>query len=242
LACAHIAQGFAFAARGRYTDAFEALLPVFDPLGPSRTETERFHAVGVFVEAAVHAERRDDAGRVVAELEAVAALTPAPALHVELGYARAVLAGPDRQEAAFRSALAMDLARWPWPEARLQLAFGSWLRRHRRAAESRVLLRAAAATFASIGAEAWGELARNELRAAGEAPRNASPDAGAALTSQELQIARLAAGGMSNREIGEKLYLSPRTVGSHLYRIFPKAGITSRSQLAEWLSREATGR
>jgi len=61
--------------------------------------------------------------------------------------------------------------------------------------------------------------------------------AAAALSAQELQIARLAAEGLSNREIGERLYLSPRTVGSHLYRIFPKLDITSRAQLARRLER-----
>ncbi|HEY2262897.1 MAG TPA: helix-turn-helix transcriptional regulator [Streptosporangiaceae bacterium] len=79
----------------------------------------------------------------------------------------------------------------------------------------------------------WAGQARAELRAAGE--RIAAPEPGQAavpLSTQELPIARLAAGGLSNREIGERLYLSPRTVGSHLYRIFPKLGITSRAQLA----------
>jgi DNA-binding NarL/FixJ family response regulator len=79
-----------------------------------------------------------------------------------------------------------------------------------------------------------------ELRASGERPTQESQAAGTtgvssaqeALSAQELQIARLAAEGLSNREIGERLYLSPRTVGSHLYRIFPKLNITSRAQLA----------
>jgi len=95
----------------------------------------------------------------------------------------------------------------------------------------------ASATFEVIGAGSWARQARAELRTAGErtaaeaAPPGASPPPDV-LSAQELQIARLAAVGLSNREIGERLYLSPRTVGSHLYRIFPKLGITSRAQLS----------
>jgi DNA-binding NarL/FixJ family response regulator len=87
----------------------------------------------------------------------------------------------------------------------------------------------------SIGATAWAEAARAELRAAGEVV-STQGRAHATLSSQELQIARLAAEGLSNREIGERLYLSPRTIGSHLYRIFPKLNITSRGQLASRLT------
>ncbi|MEZ0076470.1 response regulator transcription factor [Planotetraspora sp. GP83] len=69
----------------------------------------------------------------------------------------------------------------------------------------------------------------------GERAPDHGPAVQDALSAQELQIARLAAAGLSNREIGQRLYLSPRTVGSHLYRIFPKLNITSRSQLASRL-------
>ncbi|HEX9349926.1 MAG TPA: helix-turn-helix transcriptional regulator, partial [Gaiellaceae bacterium] len=77
--------------------------------------------------------------------------------------------------------------------------------------------------------------ARRELRASGERVRRRVPEAWAQLTPQELQIAQLAAEGLSNREIGERLYLSHRAVGSHLYRLFPKLGVTSRTQLLEAL-------
>jgi DNA-binding NarL/FixJ family response regulator len=79
----------------------------------------------------------------------------------------------------------------------------------------------------------WGERARQELRASGETSRRRTPDAWDELTPQELQIAQLAAAGLTNREIGERLYLSHRTIGSHLYRIFPKLGVTSRSELRD---------
>jgi DNA-binding NarL/FixJ family response regulator len=101
--------------------------------------------------------------------------------------------------------------------------------------ESRTPLREAAQTFAALGLLRLADRARRELRASGEAPRRREPGAWAQLTPQELQIAQLAAEGFSNREIGERLYLSHRTVGSHLYRLFPKLGVTSRTQLRDAL-------
>ncbi|HKC83068.1 MAG TPA: helix-turn-helix transcriptional regulator [bacterium] len=101
--------------------------------------------------------------------------------------------------------------------------------------ESRAPLREAAQSFKALGLLRFAERARRELRASGEAPRRRVPEAWAQLTPQELQIAQLAAEGLSNREIGERLYLSHRTVGSHLYRLFPKLGVTSRTQLRDAL-------
>lgn len=98
-------------------------------------------------------------------------------------------------------------------------------------AESRSPLREAAHTFEGLGLIRLARRARRELRASGEAPRRRVPDAWQQLTPQERQIAQLAAEGLSNRDIGERLFLSPRTVGSHLYRLFPKLAVTSRTQL-----------
>ena len=95
-------------------------------------------------------------------------------------------------------------------------------------AESRAPLRAARELFDGLGFAADAE---KELRASGETSRQRTPDAWDQLSPQELQIARMAAEGLTNREIGQKLYLSHRTVGSHLYRMFPKLGISSRGQL-----------
>jgi DNA-binding CsgD family transcriptional regulator len=129
-------------------------------------------------------------------------------------------------------AMPSDLRHHPFDHARLQLAYGSWLRRHRRVSESRAPLRAAREVFDALGATPWGERARQELRASGEQSREPVPAPRDLLSTQELQIAQMAATGMTNREIGHQLYLSPRTVGSHLYRLFPKLGVTSRNQLA----------
>jgi len=84
----------------------------------------------------------------------------------------------------------------------------------------------------------WADQARAELRASGEQSTTTETRTNGHLSAQELQIARMAARGLTNRQIGAQLYLSPRTVGSHLYRIFPKLGITSRGQLVARLAAE----
>jgi DNA-binding NarL/FixJ family response regulator len=96
-------------------------------------------------------------------------------------------------------------------------------------------LRAAVEGFDALGVIPWSQRARQQLRATGETSRPRTLGACDQLTPQELQIAQMAADGLTNREIGQKLYLSHRTVGSHLYRIFPKLDITSRAQLASRL-------
>ncbi|MDI5943376.1 LuxR C-terminal-related transcriptional regulator, partial [Micromonospora sp. DH15] len=105
------------------------------------------------------------------------------------------------------------------------------LRRAHRVTESRPPLRAAVATFDALGVTPWADRARSELRATGETRRRPT-DALTTLTPQEQQIARLAAEGLSNREIGAHLFLSPRTVSTHLYRIYPKVHGKSRAELA----------
>ena len=89
--------------------------------------------------------------------------------------------------------------------------------------------------FDALGATKWGARAREELRATGESVGRRTPDASDRLTAQELQVAQLAAAGLSNREIAERLFVSRRTIGSHLYHIFPKLGITARTQLRDVL-------
>jgi DNA-binding CsgD family transcriptional regulator len=91
--------------------------------------------------------------------------------------------------------------------------------------------------FDALGAAAWSKCARHELRATGERIVGRTLDARERLTAQELQIAQLAAEGLSNREIGERLFLSHRTVGGHLYRVFPKLDITGRAQLRDAFTR-----
>jgi DNA-binding CsgD family transcriptional regulator len=224
---------------GRHGDAYEHLRRVFDPADPAYHPFIRCWAIGDLAEAAVHSGHRAAARAVLQELEPLAAQTPSSWFQTGMRYARPLLADDHDAEPLFQAALDADLTRWPVARARLQLAYGAWLRRQRRVAESRAPLRAAREAFDVLGVFPWGERARQELRAAGEASRRRAPEAWDQLTPQELQIAQLAANGLSNREIGQQLYLSHRTVGTHLYRVFPKLGITSRAQLPATLDGSA---
>jgi DNA-binding CsgD family transcriptional regulator len=235
LCCVQLARGIGLAASGEYSGAYDALSRIFDPADAAFHPTERFHGVMFLAEAAVHAGRIPEGRAVISSLEHDANVTSSATLHRHLSYARAVLADEHDAEELFQDALRADLVRWPWLRAKIELAYGSWLRRRRRVAQSRPYLRSAQTVFDLIGACSWAEQARAELRAAGERAAAPTPAALSALSAQELQIAILAAQGLSNREIGQRLYLSPRTVGSHLYRIFPKLDISSRNELASRL-------
>jgi DNA-binding CsgD family transcriptional regulator len=114
---------------------------------------------------------------------------------------------------------------------RAHLLYGEWLRRIGRRADSRQQLRTAHELLTRIGCRGFAERAGRELDVTGETSRRGGPSIRDELTRQELQVAQMAAEGLSNREIGQRMYLSHRTVSSHLYRAFPKLGITSRTQL-----------
>jgi DNA-binding CsgD family transcriptional regulator len=219
-------------AAGRPGDAFDKLQRVFDPTDVRFGPQVRLYDLGPLAEAAVQSGHQDELAGVVAELGSIARTFPSPALLRGLAYARAVLAPC---EELFEDALAADLTTWPFERARVQLAYGGWLRRHRRPAASRTHLRAAAATFDELGVVPWAERARRELTATGESARRGMDRD--QLTPQERQIAQLAAQGLSNREIAERLFLSPRTVSTHLYRIYPKIGVNSRTELGRALQR-----
>ncbi|MFI6870815.1 AAA family ATPase [Nocardia sp. NPDC050406] len=124
---------------------------------------------------------------------------------------------------------------YAFDRARTELLYGEWLRREQRRADARRHLRAAVETFEHLDARPWADRARNELRATGEtlaAKTDANPLNH--LTPQELQTVQLAAEGLSNKEIGARLFLSPRTVGYHLSNAYPKLGITSRRELGRF--------
>ncbi|MGW7369381.1 LuxR C-terminal-related transcriptional regulator, partial [Streptomyces sp. NPDC054841] len=236
LAFIQIARGLTGLAAGNHAEAFDCLWRVFDPADPAHHPYLQTSAIADLAEAALRDDQRDAARAALARLDTAAAATEAQMIRLNLSVAHALLADDEHAEALFRSALDLDMAHWPFARARLMLAYGSWLRRRRRATEARTPLRIARESFDSLGVGPWSERARQELRAAGESSERHSPSSWDQLTPQELQIARLAAEGLSNREIGQQLYLSPRTIGTHLYRIFPKLGITSRGQLRDRLS------
>jgi DNA-binding CsgD family transcriptional regulator/tetratricopeptide (TPR) repeat protein len=115
--------------------------------------------------------------------------------------------------------------------ARAHLVYGEWLRRQGRRLDAREQLRTAHEMFAGMGIEAFAQRAARELMASGERPLDPTAEAGSVLTGQEAQIARLARAGLSNPEIGARLFISPRTVEWHLHKIFTKLNVTSRRQL-----------
>jgi DNA-binding CsgD family transcriptional regulator len=118
--------------------------------------------------------------------------------------------------------------------ARSHLLYGEWLRRQRRRAEAREQLRTASQMLEEMGMQGFAGRARSELRATGETTRERAARAtrtAAVLTAQEAQVARLARDGLSNPEIGARLFISPRTAQYHLGSVFTKLGISSRSQL-----------
>ncbi|MCW2976771.1 MAG: LuxR family transcriptional regulator fused with ATPase domain, partial [Actinomycetia bacterium] len=125
--------------------------------------------------------------------------------------------------------------------ARAHLLYGEWLRREKRRVDAREQLRTAHDMLAAMGVEAFAERARRELLATGETARKRTVETRDDLTAQETQIARLARDGLSNPEIGTRLFISPRTVKYHLRKVFIKLDIQSRSQLDRVLPRESAG-
>jgi len=236
LSVVQLARGLTALGAGRHDDAYTQLRRMFNPSDPAYHRMESCWAIGNLAEAAVYSGHTDQVRAVMQDIERLAERTPSPWLHVAMRHARALLADDAEAEAFFQAGLEADLSRWPFDRARLLLAYGAWLRRQRRVAESRVSLRAAREGFDALGVVSWGERARQELRASGETSRPRTLGARDQLTPQELQIARMAAEGLTNREIGQKLYLSHRTVGAHLRSIFPKLGVASRRHLTAALA------
>ena len=187
---------------------------------------------------AVYSDRSQAGRSVIDEIERVSAPKPVPWVETMLFYGKALVAADDDAERFFLQGLGPAAKNWPFLRGRLLLAYGVWLRRQRRPANARAPLREARGIFDALGAMPWSDRAREELRAAGETSlrRTEQNWEKLKLTPQELHIAQLAAQGLSNKAIGAKLYLSHKTVGYHLQRIFSKTGITSRSGLGPILS------
>ena len=148
-------------------------------------------------------------------------------------HGRALLCADDEAEPHFVAALELHAsAGRPFDRARTELAFGEYLRRARRRLEAREHLRAALDGFEALGAAAWADRVRTELRASGQTARKRDVSTLDELTAQELQIASFVAEGLSNRDVAAQLFLSPRTIDFHLRNVFRKLGISSRIELA----------
>ncbi|MFE2913713.1 AAA family ATPase [Kitasatospora indigofera] len=241
--CARQVHLLADIAEGDFDRAFghaEAVSPAgrFAPRTP--------HALWVFfdlVESAVRTDRQDAAAAHVRALRGTNAAALSPRLALLAAGAEAV-AEPDDQHAARFFARAVggpDVEKWPFDLARVRLAQGERLRRARAVSDARAPLAAALRTFERLGAAPWAERARKELRAAGEPVALPDGRGVGALTPQEREIAELAATGLTNKQIAERLFISHRTVGAHLYQIYPKLGIASRVALRDALVAEGVG-
>jgi len=204
--------------------------------GPTRHSHHLLYAYPDHVEAAVRVGRPDLAADPLAKFSAWAGATGQRWATAVAARCAALTADDSDAEPLYRKAVAAHEGDGrPFEQARTRLLYGEWLRRGQRRADAREHLLAAAAAFAQMGARPWQDRAEAELRAAGAAPLAvAADDPLARLTPQELQVVRLAAVGASNKQIGAQLFLSPRTVGYHLYKAFPKLGVTTREELSRY--------
>jgi DNA-binding CsgD family transcriptional regulator len=183
------------------------------------------------VEAAARAHQLEEAADHLARFQEWVERFPTPARLSRLARCQA-LAAPSDAEPHFVRSIEFAGALSPFERARSELLFGEWLRRERRRVDARPHLRAALELFQRLALPPWEERARAELRASGETARRRDPSTRDQLTPQELQIAHLVAEGMTNREIGAQLFLSPRTIDYHLRKVFAKLQIASRTDLA----------
>jgi DNA-binding CsgD family transcriptional regulator len=217
---------------GRFEAAVDAALPVIhdDPVFTAET------TLPALIEAAVRSDHHQVAHSAFATLADRTKTAGTPWALGLRARCQALLEGRSNAEASYveaigqlgRSRAAVDLAR-------AHLLYGQWLRRAKRRRDARRQLRTAEDMFHAMGANGFAQQARSELRATGERARKRTPDTEFDLTPQEARIAKLAAGGATNTEIAEQLFISPSTVDYHLGKVFRKLGATSRTQLAHQL-------
>jgi len=197
---------------------------------------ESFRCLFDFVEAALASGHTDEARRHALAATACAVPAVSPRMDMLCTAALAITDPTAKAGRLFEVATGHDAApSFPFDLARISLAHGRWLRRNGDLRGARTVLSLAVELFEGLGSPAWANRASHELSLAGSSGDGAV-DRPARLTAQERQIAELAASGLSNKQIGAQLYLSPRTVSTHLYRIFPKLDITSRAALRDALT------
>ncbi len=233
------AAGIAALAEGSYLTGYAQLNQLFDADGAPLHHHVSYLGIADLAAAAVRAERHLEARTMVERALARVDPAPGPRLEQLAARARGLLAEPADAEPYFAKALSDPAGdAWPFERAQLQLDYGAWLRRQRRINDAKPVLAAALETFRRLGAAPWTRRAEAELRACGMtvAATPAAPGALAGLTAQQREIILLASRGLTNAEIADRLFLSPRTVASHLYRSYPKLGIAGRHQLHDLIA------
>jgi DNA-binding CsgD family transcriptional regulator len=236
VAVAELARATLYNGLGRYEAAMAAVSQAGEPsyqMGLTR-------AVAELIEAAVRCGNNQSAADA---LEWLAEMADASGTDWALGVearSRALLSGGDVAESLYREAIErLRQTRVRVELARAHLLYGEWLRREGRRLDARDQLRTARERFLSMGIEAFSQRAERELLATGERVRKRSVETREQLTPQEAHVARLARDGLSNPEIGARLFISPRTVEYHLHKVFNKLGISSRNQLQTALPQES---
>lgn len=233
----HVAGSIALA-ENQTTTAYAELAALFGESGLPLHAYASYLALPDYAEAAVSAGRinqsREQLNRILSHLPR----TVSPRLTQLVAHADAVL-NPDTAGARYSEALSDPAGnRWPFERARLRISYAGWLRRHRRRRDCQYQLAAALTVMQDLGAAPWVDLCTRELRAAGVRPPSSSVQTGA-LSSQEHNVVYLVSEGYTNPQIATILNLSVRTVSNHLYRSFPKLGVTSRHQIHD-VARPAT--
>jgi DNA-binding CsgD family transcriptional regulator len=238
------AAGLAALAKGNYLTGYAQLSHLLDADGAPIHYHVSYLGIADLALAAVRAERHLEARTLVERALAQVDPEPGPRLEQLAARARGLLAEPADAETHFGKALSDPAGEaWPFERAQLQLNYGEWLRRQRRINDAKPVLTAALDTFRRLGAAPWARRAEAELRACGMVTSDVPATTGGldGLTPQQREIVILAGRGLTNSEIADRLFLSPRTVASHLYRSYPKLGIAGRHQLRDLID-QATDR
>ncbi|MHA3020905.1 LuxR C-terminal-related transcriptional regulator [Mycobacterium sp. BMJ-28] len=231
-------SGWMAIAAGDFEEAYRRFRAMFcDNADPAHFVVS-YRAVAEMAWAAARCGRAEEVQPLIAKIGRQVMIKPPTRLRLLQHQAMALATAGHRAEHHYKLAVFDPAgAEWPLERARARLHYGEWLRRSRRPAEAKPLLCAALDIFERLGAKPLAEIARAELRAAGVITADPAPrDALHMLTAQERQIVSLAASGLTNREIADRLKLSPRTVASHLYHVYPKLGVTRRHELREFTS------
>ena len=234
------ASAYAAQAEGDHALAFHELSLLFAADGTPSHYHRSWYGLGDLAASGIRSGAIEQTRTLVEGALARLSGTLHPRLRMQVERTRALLAeSEDAAEDYFRRAVSRPDLHVPFELAQVRLDYGEWLRRRRRVIEARTMLEAAREEFERLGAAPWRQRTMIELRAAGIRQSERAPDAFGQLTPQQQRIARLAASGLTNREIGERLFLSPRTISTHLYAIFPLLEITKRAQLHDAVPLEA---
>jgi DNA-binding CsgD family transcriptional regulator len=218
--------------QSRWDDALERFLRIAEPAPGVSTPFISAMTAPDRVELGRRTGRLDVARHALGQFEAWAPRMPARWPQPLLEHCRALVADGEEATQHFEAALALAEHARPLDRARTHLLYGEHLRRERRRVDARVQLRTALEGFERLNAVSWAERTRSELRATGETARRRDVSTLGELTPQELQVGRLVASGLSNKEVAAQLFLSPRTIEAHLRGVFAKLDVTSRMQLA----------